>query len=79
MSKYDYECHCIIDCVSDNGMRFYAGEVYYVDEDYVGEWIYELYSSTHRFMAWVDKGFINTNFTFPIEEIDKIFNNIMDD
>lgn len=78
---YDYSCRCNEACVADNGIRFYANELYYVDEDYDGEWIYEVYSSTGRFLAWTSVGFLEEFFTFldnPLEEVNKMFNIIMD-
>lgn len=81
MAAYDYLCTCNENCTANNGIQFYAGETYYIDENYDGyggEWVYEAFSSTGRFLSWVSYSFLEEFFSFPLVEVNDMFNSIMD-
>ena len=74
--------------MASDAMQFYAGEVYHVDEDFCGEVYYDVYDINGKFLSTCSYDFLDEFFTFlPIftflpsvlEELDKLFNNIMDE
>jgi hypothetical protein len=80
MARYDFRCICNEDCVADNGVKFYAGEEYYVDEQYSGEFYYEAFTKDYKFLSYVSYEFLGDYFrVIPSieEEIDNLFNDIM--
>ncbi len=82
MVGYDFTCYCKEDCVSNNGMKFYSGELYQVDGNFSGEFYYDVYDNTGRFLSYCSYDFLGDYFNVVpdvLGEVDKLFNKVMDD